>query len=341
MSGKIEVLSAGPGVTIQDRGRHGFLRYGLTAGGVMDDYAFAEGIALLGNDPDAAAIELFEFGGRFRAINGPVVFALTGAAMRAAIGGNPVPWRTTCRLEPGEMLEIRGTTGDGTYSYLHIGGGIEVPPVMGSRATHLRAKIGGLSGRALQAGDFLPTGTGVPPETGLTLPEPDYFGVRTIRACLGVQSHLFREDQVARFFDTEFTVSNKRDRMGVRLHAGETSFAPDIGLGLISESVVVGDVQVTGDGMPTVLLADRQPTGGYPRIATIITADICAMAQLTAGARFKFCLVDLDEAITALQRRRAAITALPKRIMPLIRDPQTIPDLLSYQLISGVVSGAA
>ena len=338
MSGRIEVLSAGPGVTIQDRGRRGYLRYGLTAGGAMDSYALVEGAALLGNDLDAAALEIFQFGGRFRALDGPLIFTLTGAPMRASINGASVRWRITQRLAQDEVLDIGGSLGAGSYGYLHLCGGIDAPLVLGSRATHLRAKIGGIFGRALQAGDVINTFPKSEPPVGLVLPDPNYLGTRIIRVNKGAQAYLFDQKQFAHFTETSFSISNRRDRMGIRLESDGPPFTTDAGLTVISDAVVAGDVQVPGDGIPTVLMADRPPTGGYPRIATVISADLCALAQLPNGARFQFKLTDEAAALSALRLHRHAIATLPSQVHPLVRDSSTIKDLLSYELISGPIT---
>ncbi len=339
MSGRwLEVLSAGPCVTVQDRGRPGLQRFGVAEGGALDPYALAEGAALLGNRPDAAALELFAFGGRFRAGEEALRFALSGAEMAAAKIAKdghrgPLPWRSSGLLQPGEILEIGAGKG-GMVGYLHLAGGIATEPQLGSRAVHLRAGIGG--GR-LAAGARLPVGQDAGGEVGLTLPTPDYLERREIRLLWGPQAEVFAAAERASFLESPYKVSGKRDRMAARLE-GPRLHAEGQLTGL-SDAVSLGDVQVPGDGAALVLLADRQPTGGYPRIATVITADLAAFAQLPSGIAFRFRLVEEAEALAALKTWRRAIEDLPGKVQPLLRDPRGMRDLLSYNLIDGVISG--
>lgn len=352
MTAQLEVLSAGPSITVQDRGRPGFQRYGVAGGGALDPYALAEGAVLLGNPGEAAALELFGLGGSFRALEQPLRFALSGAVMPAAkiaVDGKreSLAWRASSLLLPGEVLEIGAAT-TGLVGYLHLGGGVATEPVLGSRAVHLRAGIGG--GR-LDAGDRVPVGEDPvgedPGDEGpggerkaradrLTLPLPGYLGQREIRVLWGPQAALFDAAERQRFLDTEFTVSTHRDRMAARLAGGV--FEASAQLTGLSAAVSLGDVQVPGDGAPLVLLADRQPTGGYPRIATVITADLPAFAQMPSSAPFRFVLVERAAAVKALKAWRDQVTGLAGQVRPLVRDPRNIPDLLSYNLIDGMIS---
>lgn len=337
MTAQLEVLSAGPCVTVQDRGRPGLQRYGVAGGGALDPYALAEGAALLGNPPDAAALELFGLGGSFRALERPLRFALSGAVMPAAkialdASREPLAWRSSSVLQPGEVLEI-GAAAEGPVGYLHLGGGVATTPVLGSRAVHLRAGIGG--GR-LEAGDHVPVGDDKGRADRLTLPQPGYLAEREIRVLWGPQVELFDAAERQRFLDTAFTVSTHRDRMAARLEGG--AFKASAQLTGLSAAVSLGDIQVPGDGTPLVLLADRQPTGGYPRIATIITADLPAFAQMPSSTPFRFVLVEREAAVKALKAWRDAVKALASQVQPLVRDPRSIPDLLSYNLIDGMVS---
>jgi allophanate hydrolase len=335
----LRIISAGPALTVQDRGRPGYLGFGVSAGGAMDPFALAEGQALLGNGPDSAAIEMTGTGGRFTAEGGALWVALTGAPFRASIGGIPVRWRSAFRLAEGQHLDI-GPAEGGNYGYLSIAGGVDIAPTLGSRATQPRAGIGGLDGRTLNSGDVLPAGKpGDLPDTPLLLPDAGYFGRKEIRVMAGPQSHLFPPEEVERFTATDFRISAAMDRMGVRLESDADPIRMDSGLKTISDSVLLGDLQVPGNGRPIALMADRQPTGGYPRIATIISADIPAFCQLPPGSAVRFRMVAEEEALTALRRMAADRKALRRRAEPLVRDPHDIPDLLSYNLIDGVVAG--
>lgn len=337
MSPVLEVVSAGPSLTLQDRGRPGLQRFGITEGGAMDWVALAEGEALLGNPEGCAAIEMAGWGGRFRAVGAPLRLALTGAAMRARLGGEAVAWRSSLTLEPGAVLEI-GAAEDGTYGYLHVGGGFATAPQIGSRSTHLRSAIGGLDGRALRDGDRLPIGEDPGGDTGRVLPGAERFGRREIRVLWGAQAEAFSEAERERFLATEFDMTTRRDRQGARLQPQGDPFHADTALTGVSDAVVAGDIQVPGDGLPVALLADRQPTGGYPRIATVISADLAALVQIPSHARFRFRLATEAEALDALRRQRRAVAELPRLVAPLVRDPRDMGDLLAFNLVDGVIS---
>lgn len=340
-SRSLEILSIGPAASIQDRGRPGYHRYGVSTGGALDPVALDEGAALLAQDAGLAAIELCMFGGSFRAVGGPLRLALTGATMAAAHidgtgGRSPLAWRSSFTLEPDEILEL-GPTTDGFAGYLNVGGGIATPLELGSRAAHTRA---GLGGGALSAGTELPIGDDPNDNTGLALPESDRFGKSEIRALWGPHAHLYPESERDRFAATEFMLSSKRDRMGAKLEFKGAAFQTDGALAGLSDAVSRGDIQLTGEGLPFALLADSQPTGGYPRIATIASADLPALSQLSTGSRFRFMMIDEETAVAALRHEMAARAALRGLVEPLLRDPRDVPDLLSYNLIDGVVSGA-
>ncbi len=337
MSAWLEIAVAGPSMTIQDAGRPGYQRFGITGGGAMDREALAEGEILLGNTPGCAVIEMAGVGGRFSAIGGPLRLALTGAAMRTRLAGHDLPWHASLLLQPGQGLEI-GAAVEGVYGYLHVGGGIATQPQIGSRSTHLRSGIGGLEGRALKAGDRLPTGNDAGGATGIALPRSDRFDRREVRVLWGAQADVFSESERQRFLATPFEMTMRRDRQGARLQPDGDPFHAELALTGVSDAVVAGDIQVPGDGLPVALLADRQPTGGYPRIATVISADLAALAQIPSGARFAFRLVDEDEAIDALRRRQRTIAELTRRMYPLVRDPHDVADLLALNLVDGVVS---
>jgi allophanate hydrolase len=334
MTRAIEVLSAGPGVTVQDMGRPGYLAEGLSRGGAADRLALAEGAALLGQPEACAALEMAGFGGRFRA-TADLRIALTGAPMAADLEGVPLRWNASHRMPAGQVLTLGGVQA-GVYGYLHLGGGLAVPEVLGSRSAHL---TGGL-GRALAAGDVLPVG----PEAaglsvGLCLPVTDRSAGGMLRLLPGPQTALFTEDERARFAATRFTRDARGNRQGVRLNPDGAGFAATGGLTVLSEVIVPGDVQVTGDGAPYVLMPECQTTGGYPRIGTVHPDDLPLVAQAAPGTHLQFRLVTLDEARTAHARERAARAGLARAVQPIVRDPRDMSNLLSYQLIGGVTAG--
>jgi allophanate hydrolase len=335
MTRALLIHRAGPALTVQDGGRPGMLALGLSRGGAADRLALAEGAALLGQGADLAAIEMAGMGGLFEAL-GDLRIALTGAPMRASLDGAPLVWGASHPVRAGQMLDIGPVTA-GVYGYLHLGGGVATAPVLGARGAHLAAGIGAV----LAPGDRLATGPDPGGETGLALPAHDRFGGGVIRAVAGPQTPMFSEADIARFQATEFARDARGNRMGVKLTATGAGFHSRAGLSILSEIVVPGDIQITGDGWPVVLLAECQTTGGYPRIGTVLPCDLALVAQAPAGARLRVRFVDRDAALGAEQAAAKARAALGRGLRRLVRDPRDIRDLLSYQLISGVTAGTA
>lgn len=331
----LRILSAGPGVTLQDGGRPGWLAAGLSRGGAADARALAEGAALLGQGGALAALEMAGFGGVFVAER-DLVIALTGAPMRALGGGQPLRWNATHLVRAGERIEI-GATEAGVYGYLHVAGGFGGPEIMGSRAAHLTAGIGA----PVAAGDRLPIGAApASGRAGLGLEVAPRFAGGTVRLVASAQTALFPDAEQARFTATEFTRDNRGNRQGVRLVHGAAPFRAEGQLSVLSEIIVPGDVQVTGDGTPYVLLPECQTMGGYPRIGTVVPDDLPIVAQAAPGARIRFRFVALDEAVADYRQQRATEAArLAATIRPLLRDPADIADLLAYQLVGGVTAG--
>jgi len=343
MSG-LEILSIAPNATVQDQGRVGYLRYGLCGGGAIDGYALAEGQALLGNRPDDAALEFAGFGGRFRA-RSALWLACSGAEMTLAVNGAPRPWRQGFPLSAGDELTI-GAAKNGVFGYLHVAGGFLGEVVLGSRATLLRAGLGTI----LREGMVLPVGAraaGV--DSGadsqgdivpLGLRAPDYFARRRFRVLWAPQSRLFSPEVQARILAQAFTVSSARDRMGMRLDVSPgAGLQAEDGLTVASDATNLGDVQITGDGAPVVLLADRGPSGGYPRLLTVISADLGALAQVPSGETIGFDLVSRAEAVDELAKFRRKISALPGMAQPVVKDLRALTDLLAHNLIDGAIRG--
>lgn len=327
----LAVEQAGPGVTVQDFGRKGLLAQGLSRGGAADVQALHEGAALLGQAP-GAALEMAGYGGRFRALAACRV-ALTGAPMRATLDGTPLTWNASHALPEGAVLEIGGAS-SGAYGYLVPGGGVATEPVLGARSAHLAAGIGG----ALKAGDTVPLG----PDrggAGLVLEVASRFDGGVIRILPSLQTALYPEAERARFCETAFQRDARGNRMGIRLKPPSEGFGLAAGQTILSEVIVPGDIQIPGDGAPYVLLSECQTTGGYPRIGTVIPADMPRIAQTPAGAEIRFRFVTRDEALEAERAFRAHLAGLPKAVRPLLRDPRDMADLLSYTLISGVITG--
>jgi 5-oxoprolinase (ATP-hydrolysing) subunit C len=253
--------------------------------------------------------------------------------MQASLDGQTLAWNASHLLRAGQRLEIGAAT-RGIYGYLHLGGGIATEEVLGARAAHLAAGIG----RALRPGDRLPLGDDMRAEVGLTLdPEPRLAG-GTVRITRSMQTGLFAPEMLDRFQATAFRRDARGNRMGARLEFEGDPFAASGQLSILSEVIVPGDIQMTGDGTPFVLLGECQTTGGYPRIGTVIPADLPRVVQAGPGVTLRFQVIDLDAGLEAHRRHVAGLAKLPATIRPLLRDPAQMQDLLSYQLISGAIS---
>lgn len=333
MTAMLTLHQVGPGVTPQDLGRPGYLAFGLSRGGAADRLALYEGAALLGQSPDYAALEMAGMGGTF-SVSADTRIALTGAPMRATIDGATLVWGASHMLPAGAQLRIGGTE-TGVYGYLHLGGGLATDLQLGARSAHLAAGIG----RALTAGDSLPIGPDSGKTVGMTLDPDARFQGGTIRLVPSLQTDFFSPAELERFQTTPFTRDTRGNRMGVRILPQGDGFFTEAGLNILSEVIVSGDVQITGDGTPFVLLSECQTTGGYPRIGSVLPCDIAKVAQARPGTSLRFEFVTLDRAVEIEQREAERRKALPRYVRPLIRDPHEIQDLLAYQLVGGVTAG--
>ena len=329
----LEIGRIAPGASIQDLGRAGYRRFGVTRGGAMDTFALAEGQSLLGSPDDSAALEMTGHGGRFRSA-GRNMIACTGAEMRLSVNGRTAGWRQTIALDDGDVLEI-GACLDGSYGYLHLPGGIDGPVVLGSRSAHAQAELGWMPAQGEQ---LIPL-TDRAADAGLCLPRPEYFDGRTIRIMESPQSHLFAEGDLTALCQAEFRVTSARNRVGMRLESSMGPIGADLGTTIASDAIVAGDIQVAADGIAAVLLADFQPAGGYPRIATVISADLPKLAQMPVGTAFRMQMADRQLALRELANLRSRIDSLPSQVAPAVRNPGDMPDLLAYSLIDGVTKG--
>ena len=297
----IEVVECGPLCTVQDEGREGYLSQGLSRGGVADRRAHEEARALLGGacgagiETAGAPLTL-----RFRTRS---TVALVGASM------SPGPWHRTREMAEGSVLRLVPER-EGTYSYVYPAGGLGIPTVLGSRATHLIAGIGG----ALRPGMAVSSGgeTGPARRTHGRRPrrlsvEPDRFGGGILRCVETPQSSFFPEEILTRFADTPFRRDPRGNRQGVRLAFRGPGFAPHDGLSILSDFVLPGDVQVTGDGTPYILGPECQTTGGYPRIAQVIAADLPKAMQAPPGAALTFVFVTVEAARAARPGRPSVV----------------------------------
>lgn len=335
MSAELHVLACGPGVTVQDAGRPGWLAQGVSLGGAADRLALAEGAALLGQSPELACLEMAGLGATVT-VNAPLRIALTGAPMQAMLDGAPLRWNAVHALPAGAELRI-GAVRSGVYGYLHVGGGIATDLLLGSRAAHLTAGLGG----PVAAGDRLPVGPDGGGPVDCALPVADRMQGGPLDILPLPQTALFDADTCARLEATPFTRDARGNRQGVRLHHEGAGFTGIGQLSVLSEIIQPGDIQMTGDGTPYILLADCQTTGGYPRIATVAPYDLPRVAQAAPGTPFSLRFVAAEAARVRYEGLAEATQRLRRAVAPLRRDPAEMADLLSYGLIDGVVDALA
>jgi len=310
----ITVLDPGLQTTVQDRGRFGQLRYGIPPSGPMDAYAFVMANRLVGNDEGLAALECTVGGPKFT-VDASCAIAVTGAEVPVSINGRAAPVWTTLALAAGDEVKL-GLARTGLRAYVAFSGGIEVPLVLGSRATYLRGRLGGLEGRVLRRGDVLRFGTATMPRA-LRMPPnavPRYGNEVDVRVVLGPQHDRFTALGIARFLESPYVMLPQSDRMGARLE-GEP-IQHNAGHDIVSDGTALGSVQVPGDGQPIVLLLDRQSTGGYTKLATVCSFDIRRIAQLRPGQTLRFHAVSVQQAHELLQAERAAMQDLLLEEMP-------------------------
>jgi biotin-dependent carboxylase-like uncharacterized protein len=260
----------------------------------MDREAYLLANRLVGNADDAAALECTLIGPRIEFADARWV-AVTGAAVPVTLNGVTVPRWAAFAVKPGEVLHL-GPAASGVRAYVAVSGGIDTPPVLGSRATYLRGQLGGHQGRALRKGDVLPLGppSGGAPAEVLGQFIPDYTRAPIARVVLGPQDDRFTAAGIAALFDAPYEMTPQSDRMGARLRGARIEHTR--GHDIISDGVALGGIQVVGDGQPIVLLADRQSTGGYTKIGTVCSFDIGRVCQVKPGQRLSFQRVTVAEA---------------------------------------------
>ncbi len=299
---RLSIRDPGPFTTVQDLGRPGYLRVGIPPSGPMDREAFLLANRLVGNPDGAAALEATYSGPRVEFADERVV-AVTGAEMAATLDGAPAPRWEAFRVRAGSVLRL-GAARWGVRSYLAISGGIDTPAALGSRATYVRGRLGGLEGRTLARGDSLPLASPGAGRMARLRRErvPDYSAEPEIHVVLGPQDDRFTAAGIAAFLEGPYEMLRESDRMGARLSGPRIEHVR--GHDIISDGVALGGIQVIGEGQPIVLLVDRQSTGGYTKIATVCSFDIGRVAQVKPGQRLRFRRVSVPEAHARLRQRR-------------------------------------
>ena len=289
----LQAIGPAPFTTVQDQGRIGWRRYGVTGAGVMDLESHAIANALVGNPLEAATIEFAHGGGEWAARGRPIRVAVAGGSFAATINGRAIPPFTSATLRDGERLRIGGAK-DAVWGYLAVSGGIGVPQTLGSRATYARGGLGGLEGRHLAAGDVLPVSGEAVGRGQYALRRPNADPDEPVRVVLGPQDDYFAREAIELFTSAPFEVTWQADRMGYRLAGPPLRHAR--GFNIVSDGILPGSIQVPGNGLPIVLLRDAQTTGGYPKIATVVTADLGRVAQKRPTSNVRFRAVSPDEA---------------------------------------------
>jgi allophanate hydrolase len=319
VTGVLEVIAPGPYTTIQDSGRVGFQDVGVPRSGPLDRVSLALANALVGNPPGTPCLEML--------LQGPTIKVGAASTRVALVGSNAaidvrspnarrIPAGQSARLVRDEVLRI-GSLGESVCAYLAVEGGLDVPHVLGSASTYIRGAIGGFQGRRLQPRDAVPVKRENAAERGervlasaldLRLEDP-------IHVVLGPQADYFTDLAIRTFLSAEYTVSPQADRMGYRLQ-GEV-LAHRAGYDIVSDGIVTGAVQVPGSGQPIVLMVDNQTTGGYPKIATVVSADVPLLARRKPGRRVHFVEVDVHEAVRLRREQEAALAHEISAIAPI------------------------
>ena len=328
----LSVTFAGPLVTFQDAGRFGQMRYGVAASGPMDRLAFDAANAALGNRAGQTAIEVSLGGLMLQCKSGEVTIAVAGGDFVVEHGAQKLQSWTILTLRKGERLAIRAGRA-GSWAYVAFAGAVQATDWLGSRATH---STSGFGGGAVRSGDQITVAEAVTREDRLgDIPQPDFLPQGAVGVVVGPQDQHFAKETVAQFVTEAFKVTDAYDRMGMRLSGPQLALKG--ALSIPSEPIVRGSVQVSGDGVPTVLLADHQTTGGYPKIATVLSSETDRLAQFRAGQPVRFAAVTPELAVKQVRQFLArketylADIAIPRGTLE--------QRLMRENLISGWVHG--
>ncbi len=313
------VLTPGAYTTVQDEGRFGYQQMGIPVSGVLDSFAFRVANMLVENPVNCAVLEITVMGPRLEVLSEADI-SITGAEMGITLNDQPVQGWKSIKVKPGDILGINQVK-SGCRAYLAVTGGIDVSEVMGSRSTYVGGKIGGYYGRSLKQGDIIKRGKGLKLKTARHLSPaviPKYSSNIVIHAVPGPQDDFFDEG-LKTMFESEFMVSAKADRMGYRLQGPVIKHREEVPKSIISEPSVPGGIQVPADGQPIILLVE-QTVGGYTKIATVISTDICKVAQATPGDLIRFEQITLETAHTLYRDRQKLMKELEEKYIIAIRS---------------------
>ncbi len=292
----LKIIQPGILTTVQDYGRIGYGQFGVPAAGVMDRLSMELANILVGNDRKEAVLEMTMMGPTLEAKSN-IVIAITGANMNPKVNGNEVNMYETIYLNKGDILELSYTE-NGCRAYMAVYGGFDLPVIMGSKSTYLRAKIGGNNGEKIKANDILNINEAKNKYIGTRkIPRkkiPSYSNELTLRVILGPEEDYFTKEGIDTFLNSEYVLTKQWDRMGLRFDGPQIKHKD--GADIISNGINFGAIQIPGHGRPIIMMADRQTTGGYTKIANIISVDLPYVAQLKTGNRVRFESITIDEA---------------------------------------------
>ena len=342
MSTGLEVITPGLMTSVQDRGRFGFQALGISVSGALDPDGFDLANALAGNEAGTGALEIRMLGPTLEVTAESVTVALAGTGAGIEVMSPEREVISACRsvtFRKGQVFRI-GAIGDSAVCYLAVDGGFDLPDVYGSQSTCMSAGFGGFHGRILEKGDCLPLRKAAAESVSQRIlrrpPEPDSSPV--IRVIAGPQDDYFSAAGIETFFGTGYTVSQAVNRMGMRLEGA--AVAHEKGFNIASDGIVRGAIQVPGNGLPIILMADCQTTGGYPKIATVISTDMPKLGRMMPGADIRFEAVSVEEAEAVAREHHERKAALIDSIETFSGSVQQLEHLLMTQnLISGVTAG--
>lgn len=304
----IKIVRGGILTTVQDLGRYGYMKYGFSQCGAMDARAVKTANILLSNTQNAAVLEM-TLSGIAAVFTEDCAICISGAQIEATVNRKPIRMNKVYALSAGDVL-ICGNVKNGARAYLAVSGGIDVPVFLGSRSTDLKAKAGGFHGRKLKTGDEI----GILPHSKLNHIEKretkafSHSQETVLRAVPGPQDFMFTAEDTERFFSAAYKVTAEADRMGIRLNGAVLKGRH--GMNIISDGIAPGSIQVPENGQPILLCADRQTTGGYAKIACVISADLPLAAQLLPGCTVRFKKVSVKEAQAAAKTQRSELASL-------------------------------
>lgn len=308
--------------TMQDAGRFGYQGYGMTPAGAMDLHSLRLANLLVGNNRDEGALEITMMGPRLR-FDAEAVIAITGGNLQPKVNNLPIEMYRAVKLKSGDVLSFGGPK-TGCRAYIAFSGGFDMPKEMGSYATLIRSGIGGIEGRKLKTGDVLrlrkPVLTCSPDRMKLPAEDMTTAAETEVRVVLGPQDNRFTESSIETFLTTPYEITPENDRMGYRMkgEALEHIGGPNIN----SDGIAFGSVQVPGNGQPIIMMADHQPTGGYTKIATVISVDTAKIAQLRAGCKLRFKSISMEEAHEAYMQEYTYLNEIEKQLQELAATPE-------------------